>query len=325
MAITTQDFEALTDDLQSIFNETARRKVAENVGFKIYDVRDTNRLNHTHQVLHGLAGVRKMTEGEDFPKVHGKQGDDITWTQEQYGGMVSITKKMRKFDLHNQIKSVVKSISQDAFDKVDQSLADALLGGFESSYQDPYGDVKSSVTPDGLRLFHSNHTNPITDETFGNIIKKDGVEHPQLSREAIRQAQVDAKTHKDPNNIMRPINLDTLIVAPEKVDLAERLIKSQYLPGSANNDINPLYGKVKIVEWPRLSENSEGDDTKEYWFLVDSQAAKEETLKCLFAEKPSLDAPDLVYPNKNWDYTLDFFYTIGKGYPAYVYGSKGTA
>ncbi len=325
MPITTQDFEALTDDLQSIFNEVARRKVAENVGFKVYDVKDTSRLSSTHQVLHGMAGIRKVTEGEDLPKVHARQGDSITWTQEYFGGIASVTKKMRIFDLYGDIKTVVKSISDDAFDKVDQSLSDKLAGGFESSYQDPYGETRTSATPDGLRLFHASHTNPITNGTFSNVITKDGTEHPQLSREAIRQAQVHAKTHKDPNNIMRPIHLDTLLVAPEKVDLAERIVKSQYLPGSANNDINPLYGKVEILEWPRLSSNSEGTDTSEYWYLLDSRAVKEETLKCLFAEKPSLDAPDVVYSNKNWDYSLDFLYTIGCGYPAYIYGSKGTA
>jgi hypothetical protein len=36
---------------------------------------------------------------------------------------------MRKFDLHNQIEGLVRSIATDAFEKVDQSLADALLYG----------------------------------------------------------------------------------------------------------------------------------------------------------------------------------------------------
>jgi len=56
--------------------------------------------------------------------------------------------------------------------------------------------------------------------------------------------------------------------------------------------------------------------------MADSNGIKE-SLQCLFAERPSLDAPDQIYENKNWEYTLDFFYAIGMGFPAYISGSKG--
>jgi len=55
MPILTTDFSSLTDDLQSIFNETAKTKVAENIGFQIYNVMDTSRLTHDHLILHGIA------------------------------------------------------------------------------------------------------------------------------------------------------------------------------------------------------------------------------------------------------------------------------
>jgi hypothetical protein len=324
MPILTTDFASLTGDLQSIFNEVANRKVAQNVGFSIFDVDNTNRLSHEHLILHGISGIRKITEGEDFPNISGSEGDSITWTQAHYGGLVSITKKMRLFDLHNQITTVAKSVTEDAFDKIDQSLADRLLGGFADTYQDPYGDTQSSLSPDGVRLFSASHTNPISDDNMSNLIVSGGVTNPPLSRDAIVDARVAASIHKDPNGMIRPINLDTLIVPPALEDLARRVVGSQYLPGSGNNDINPLYNAVKIVVWPRLSQNSAGTSTTAYWFMADSYAVKE-SLKCLFAEKPSLDPPEQVYKNKNWDYTLDFFYTVGTGYPAYIFGSNGTS
>jgi hypothetical protein len=45
------------------------------------------------------------------------------------------------------------------------------------------------------------------------------------------------------------------------------------------------------------------------------------SLKALFAEKPSLDPPEQVYKNKNWEYSIDFYYAILRGYPNAVYGS----
>jgi hypothetical protein len=296
--ITIADFPALTDDLQSIFNEVAKRKVAENVGFSVFDVFDTNRRTFDHLILHGMSGIKKVTPGEDLPKIPVNEGDTITWTQAYYGGAASITKEMRMFDLYNQITTIIGSLAEDAFDKVDQSLADRLLGGFGNTYVDPFGETVSTLGPDGVRLFSASHTNALTSENMTNLCQGSTV-NPVLSRDAIVDTMVEASIHRDPNNMIRPINLDTLLIAPANRDTAERLVMSQYLPGSANNDINPLYGRVKIVVWPRLSQNSAGSDTSAYWFMFDSRAVKE-SLKCLFAERPSLDAPEQVYINKNY-------------------------
>lgn len=321
--ITVADFQKLTVDLQDIFSEAAKRKVAENKGFEVFNVTDTNRLSYIHQILHGLAGIKRVAEGQDLPKILSEQGDAITWTQEYFGGEVSVTKKMRKFDLYNEIESLVRTITDDAFDSVDQSLADRLIKGWSTSYTDVYGDVVSSVGPDGLQLFHAAHTNPINGNTFSNIISDGTNTNPALSRQAIVYARAQALKFKDVNKKIRPVDLNTLIVTPDNEDLAERIINSEYLPGSANNDKNPLKGKIsKILVWARAALASDATDTSAYWFLADS-SGKDETLRALFAERPSLDAPNEVYDNKNWDYSLDFFYTIGTGYPAYVYGSKG--
>lgn len=324
MPILSTDFASLTDDLQSIFNEVASRKVSENVGFKVFNVFDTNRLTFDHLVLHGIAGIEKVAEGQDLPRVAGEEGDTITYTQLYYGAIAAITKKMRKFDLYNQITSVVKSLSNDAFDKIDQSLADVLIQGWGTSYVDVYGQTVSSVGPDGLALFSASHSTPVSSATFTNIMSDGTNDNPSLSRDAIVHMMATGKKHTDPNGIVRPIMYDTLIVGPDLEDLAERILHSTLLPGSANNDINPLVGKVKsVIVWPRLATAADGTDGTAYWFLADSSSL-DESLKCLFAERPSLDAPDEIYSNKNWDYSLDFFYAIGRGYPAYISGSDGT-
>lgn len=85
MAILTTDFSALTDDLQEIFNEVAKTKVADTTGFKLFDVKDTNRKTYDYLVLHGLDVIRKVAEGGDLPTVTSIQSDTATWTQARYG------------------------------------------------------------------------------------------------------------------------------------------------------------------------------------------------------------------------------------------------
>lgn len=323
--ITERDFAALTIDLQSIFNEGAKAKVANNVGFSVFDVSDTQRRSFIHLVLHGVSGIKAVTPGQDLPRLTTAQGDEVTWNQEYFGGIASVTKEMRKFDLYDQITTIVQTLVDDAFDKVDQSLADVLGKGFSTSYTDVYGRSVSALTPDALALFSASHTNPITSQTQSNIITDGTITNPPLSRLAVVNMRAVGLTHRDPNNLVRPINYDTLIVAPKNEDLAKRIVYSDNMSGTANNDVNPLKGVIKqIIVWPRLQVASDGTDTSSQWYLMDSSMAKE-TLQAKFAERPSLDAPDQAYANKNWDFSCDFFYVIGRGYPPYVAGSNATS
>lgn len=324
--ITVSDFQALTDDLQTIFSESAENAIAEMKSPMIFDVRDTNRRTHDHLVLHGIAGVEEVTPGADLPTIAHEQGDTITYTQRYFGAKPSITKEMRLFDLHDQIESQVKSITQDAFDKVDQSGADVLLNGWSTSYTDVYGGTVSSVGPDGLALFSASHSNNLNANVYSNLlVTAAGVADPILTRGAIVESRARALKFQDPNGLIRPITLDTLMVTAKNEDLANRIIFSDGVQGTNNVDTNPLRGWIKkIVVWPRLDVSGQGTDTDDYWFMVDSRKSKE-SLKMFFAERPSLDAPEQVYSNKNWDYSIDFFYTLGIGHAPYVRGSRGTA
>lgn len=327
MPITTADFSSLTDDLQEVFNEAAKSEIADMVGFQVFKTQDTNRRTYDYLAIHGLDVIKSVAQGADLPVASSDQGNTATWTQSRYGGIVAITKDMRMFDLYDEISSLVKNATQDAFDKVDQSLADVLLYGWSSSYTDVYGDTTTSTAPDSQTLIYTAHTYGVSTSslTFRNQIrlKASSTENPVLSRDAIVDAMTDAVTYKDPEGMIRPVKLDTLLVAPSKYDLAQRIIYSTGVQGTNNVDTNPLNGKLNVKQWERLEADSAGTDKSAYWFLYDSKKVGN-TLKAIFAERPTLDAPEQVYKNKNWEYSIDFYYTIGRGHPTFVRGSKGT-
>lgn len=324
--ITREDFPSLTDDLQEVFNETAQAAVQEMVGPQVFEVLDTNRRTFDHLILHGTAGIQEVAPGADLPAVGSQEGDSITYTQRYFGAMASVTKEMRKFDLYEQIESIVKSITDDGFQKIDQSYADVLTNGWATSYTDVYGKSISSVGPDGVALFSASHSNNLNSGVFSNLLKDSAAQtDPVLSRDAIVTSRAQAMRFTDPNGVIRPVMLDTLIVSAASEDLAERIVFSSGVQGTPNIDMNPLKGKIsKIIVWPRIDVRTGGTDTSAYWFLADSRHVGE-TLKSKFAERPSLDAPHEVYENKNWEYSIDYFYTVGLGYMPYIRGSRGTA
>jgi hypothetical protein len=326
VAITVQDFPSLTDDIQSWFNEASSVSVAEMVGDQIFEVRETGRRTHDHLVLHGIGGIEEVTPGQDLPRVTSEEGDSITYTQRYFGAIGAVTKEMRMFDMYDEIENLVKTLAQDAFDKIDQSYADVLTNGWSTSYTDVYGKTVSGVGTDGLALFSASHTNNLNANTFSNLlVDSSNTVDPALSRDAIVASRARALTYKDPNNLNRKITLDTLIVSADKEDEANRIIFSGGVQGTPNVDTNPLRGWIRrVLVWSRVDTRSDGTDTSGYWFMADSRKVGE-TLKSKFAERPSMDAPEQVYSNKDWEWSIDFFYTCGLGFPAYIRGSRGTA
>ena len=323
--ISVRDFAKLTTDLQEIYNEASQNKVSKAKGLDIFNVGETDLLDFKHVVLHGVKGVEEVAEGADLPVVTGEEGDDITWTQRYFGALPTVTKKMRKFDMYNQIESVVRSITDDGWDKIDQSLADLLLLGWDTSQTDIYGKLISTVGPDGLALFSGAHTYGGTSETYSNIISDGTNTNPGLSRAALVNIIKQGRTYRDANNILRPIMHDTIVVPPSLEDLAHRIVNSVQIQGSANWDPNDLVRsrfKGNIIVWDRLEQTGQGTSKSAHWFSYDSTKVKE-TLQCKFAERPSLDAPEQVYENKNWEYSIDYFYANGIGFAPYILGSKG--
>jgi hypothetical protein len=327
MSLSTRDFAQLTEELQEVYNEASANAVAEAVGLTVFDVGETNLLNFEHQILHGVSGIEEVAESGDLPRVSSEEGDNITYSQRYFGAIVPVSKKMRKFELTNEMESLVRSIVDDAWSKVDQSLADLILYGFSNSYTDVYNKTVSGLGPDAKCLFNAAHTNGATSETYTNIIaNSSGTSNPALARDPIVTTIKNGLIYKDPNGIIRPIRYDTLLVPPSLGDLALRIVNSDQIQGSGNWDPN-MYVKSRVKnvkEWERLESTGQGTSRSAYWYMYDSKKIKE-TLKCLFSERPSLDAPEQVYENKDWEYSIDYFYATGQGFQAYIRASQGTA
>ena len=310
--------------MQEVFQEASADAIAEMVGPSLFDVSDTDRRTYDYLTMHGLAGVEKVAEGADLPRLSSVQGDQATFTQNRYGAFAPVTKDMRKFDLYDKIEEMIHSLTEDAWQKVDQSMADLILNGFSSSnYTDVYGASVAATTPDGVALFSASHSNNLNSTTFRNLIRNAaGTANPIFSRAALVQARIDAANHQDANGVNRPIDRDMLIVSPALEDEAMRVLHSDKISGSAENDTNPLKGRMKVKTWSRLTTRTGGTDTSAYWFLANSKKVKK-SLAALFAERPSLDAPEQVYANKDWEYSLDYYYALGRKFPAYLWGSTG--
>jgi len=328
MALSTTDFSGLTAYLDEVFLDASSQSVEQMGSKELFDIQDTDREDYIYRVLHGVAGIRKVAEGADFPIVSGLQGDSATWTQVEYGAAIQVTDRIRRFWLENQpsLEEQVRTITDESFHKIDQSLADVLIHGFSAAnYVDVYNETVGATCPDAVAVFSASHTNGATSATFSNLIQYPvGTVNPPLSREAIVQARVDALNYKDPNGLNRPIVLDLLIVPPSKYDEGLRHTGSDKISGSFENDINPLKGNVRVMQWSKLTTAADTTNGSAFWYMADSRNVKK-SLKAFFGKRPSLEAPTDVQENADWNYRLFFYYSIGRAWPCFIWGSNGTS
>jgi hypothetical protein len=327
MTFDTSSFSAVTEYLTEIFNESAKRNIADWKGKMLFKTETPERQDYVYRMLDGVNQFVRVAEGGQFPVATLTQGDTATWTQKRYGGRVSITKDMRKFDLYDEMERLARSNADAAFDAIDQSQADMLTEGFSgTTFVDIFGDTQSNTTPDGVVLFSASHTNNQNSDTARNLIRDEGAtDNPALDRAAIVQARADAKVHPDSNGLIRPVTLDRLIVSPSNEDLAERIVMSSGPAGTPNVDINPLKSAVNnILVWERLETRGDGTDTSAYWFMADSRRVKD-TLHSPMTQLPILSAPTEIHDSLNWEYVVDAYYALGLGDPFGVWGSTGAS
>ncbi len=318
------DLTAHQKKIDQIFNDAAATSIEGKVGFDIFDQKMNSNRHDNIKLNHGIAGVAKITEGQNFPEASGKEGHLLTLQKSQYGADIIVTKQNRLYDEYNEVEENVKTIVDDGINKIDQSLADILSNGFSTTaYNDVYGESITPVGGNGKSLFSAAHTNGATAATFSNLITKGATKNPELSYEALVSGRKQGFMYKDPNGINRPIEFDTILVSPDLEDLALRLANSDLLPGGSNNDVNPFKGRFKVKVWSKLAMTAAGVDTSKQWYMYSSNLVKN-TFKLFWAQHPKLSKPQEFNPDANWHYLFDYLYSRGFGWAPYIIGSKGT-
>ena len=129
-----------------------------------------------------------------------------------------------------------ENLTRTIFDRIDQSLADALNNGWSTSYTNVFGVTEDGTTPDGVAFFSDSHkVGASALANFGNIIwdgsaTGSGTVNPALTRLAVVSARVIGDNFKDSNGVRSPLTFTKLVVSSKDYDLAVQLCKSEFIP-----------------------------------------------------------------------------------------------
>lgn len=317
--------------LKQVFLDSTANRVASDVGMNLYNVIKQNRKTIQANTFTGAHGISSAPESSDYALAQTYDSDSVTATQKKRASVLSVSKEARDFiavdpatgvvDFTN-IEDLVRNFTDIAYDAIDQDMADALLGGFSTSYVNPYGETVLSETVDSHQLFYATHT--LQDSTaYSNIITDGSVSNPLLTRGALVETIARGRRFRSVGNVARPVKYDTLLVGPGNEDQARRLVESAKIAGSANNDTNGSISSLKVKVWDRLDATSAGTDTSGYWFMYDSSNVKR-ALQFHSYHLPKLYPPETSERNNDWSYKMDYYSVIMNVEPWHIAGSKGT-
>ena len=132
------------------------------------------------------------------------------------------------------------------------TLTAGSLDYFDNGYLNN-SDPNAGFIYDGLPWFDGAHTISGGSSTFSNIDTSLPLTEANLETVLTRMRGTNAVDERGDRVVIRPTHL---IVPPALIFTANKILNSVLLPGSQNNDINPLQGLLIPVSWRALTDTA---------------------------------------------------------------------
>jgi hypothetical protein len=166
---------------------------------------------------------------------------------------------------------------------------------FDNSYLQN-ADPNAGFIYDGLPWFDGAHTIGGGSSTYSNISTSLALTEANLETVLTTMRHTNAVDDRGDRVVIRPTHL---VVPPSLIFTANKILNSVLLPGSANNDVNPLQGALIPVSWRALTDAA---SSSAFWVI---QAGR--GLRCYDSGAPTLRQ----YQHMNGDISIIAEYQFG--------------
>lgn len=190
----------------------------------------TKRRYHEEPVLFGMGAAPEMPEGDPVTYDAGGELFQARYVYKVWGLAFALTKVLVEDGDHIRLgKIFAEHLAQAMIETKETLCANLLNRSFNAAYQGG----------DGVSLINTTH--PIRGGSFSNRLSTDA----NLSQTSVEQMLIQIR--KAVSNEGKKIRLtpEKLLVASDNMLQAEVILNSILRSGTANNDANPVKGKLK--------------------------------------------------------------------------------
>lgn len=284
-------------------------KLIPQVGPSIFHMETSSRNIEKDSSASGLSKLIRRSEGQAISYEDEVQGYDVTYTHVEDALGTSVSNQLWEDDQFRTVLQKPKNLANSKIRSQEEMMAHIFNYGFTAGG----GGVSPFTSGDALALFSGSHTREDGGATQSNTTTAD------LNESSLETGIVTMRSTLDHKGQLYMSKADTLLVAPALEKEARILLNSTQRVGTANNDINPYQGALKLVVWDWLgSASTGGSDTQ--WFLLDSSLHQ---LNFFNRSDRGLEGPDWDFDTKTARWTVDVRHSVGFSAWRGVYGSKG--
>lgn len=218
----------------------------------------------------GLAPDKQ--EGNPFPEEDPQQNYAITWEQTAIGNGVTLTEENFLYEETMDMSDKVRELARSGQLRVEHDITMRLRYGNALSFNNISGNPVNLTLGDTKALIAADH--PIPNQA-ASVVNNNSLGTLPFNRENLVKALNRFRQFRNPKGLkitgLRPTHIVTSD-DEEMRDMVERTLKSSQIPGSANNDNNPLSTRgLQHLRLPYLQSDGTGafDTTgRFYWFVI---------------------------------------------------------
>lgn len=283
--------------------------------------------------LSGLGYAGRIVENAAVTAQSPVQGFDKTYTQVQFGVLLSFTKFMWVFGIKKRkLTQVTDEARKACSDLRELRCADRLDNAYATSYSanDISGNYSVITTGgDGLAFISASHTREDGGTSWGNRVTDGSIVNMAFDYNALKAAHRTAALVTGPLGKPTNINLDTLFVSrgfsvDNRATEILGAINKGWIPGSTDHDgpsakPNGSAPSYKILRNPWVTTNTL------FWFMFDSSMKNDKYgLQYKESQGIELEGPNLVFKTGEIQYKTTLMFDIGHNDPRGWVGSKNT-
>jgi hypothetical protein len=276
----------------------------------------------------GLGYASRILDNAVVTEQKPVQGFDKTFTQVQYGVLMSFTKPMWYFGIKKRdLTQLTDEGKRACSDLRERLFAERLENSFASSYttSDDTGNYSVTTTGgDGNPLIYESHTREDSGTVNNNRVTDGTTVNMDFDYEGLKAAHRTAALIRNPKGKPMNISLDTLIVKKGSTNhfKAQEILKAiqkDKIPESADND-GAGVGAFKIVALPWILTNTA------YWWMIDSKLKDSVYGSLQYKESQAIlpEGPNVVFKTGEIQYKATTMFDIGHRDYRNLVGSKNT-
>jgi hypothetical protein len=201
----------------------------------------------------GFGLIPEKPEGSPIVYDDPLRGYEKRYVHKTYGMGFQVTWEMVRDDQYRKMMALPRKLGLSLRETLETLTHAELINGFD-------GAAGALTGPDGKSLFATDHP-LVGGGTAANRPSTEGA----LSLTTLEQAIIDINNWVDNRGLKINIAPRTLIIPPSLQFSAKQLLNSTLLPGSPNNDVNPIQSILNVEVDDYVTDGGIGGTNP--WFI----------------------------------------------------------